>query len=208
MRGDPDRSQRAALGEDVLGVEHLALGCRDAAREATICAREIRHPSDFANSGDAGTSKPVRESRLRTNRAPTGRESRSCALPSESGPCSRERARVQVPRRFPGNLTFGQNNGFMRFEIVFRFWTFGFGGDFALFADCLKCIETHPKKVNTGVSRKNRSCLPSARAVVATRRGPNRGTYGEIRAHRTFALECGRGRLKRESTRSHRRERV
>lgn len=30
VRGDPDRSQRAALGEDVLRVEHRALGCRDA----------------------------------------------------------------------------------------------------------------------------------------------------------------------------------
>ena len=83
----------------------------------------IRHPSDFANSGDAGTSAPVREPRLRTNHARTGRESRRCALPSDPEPCGRGRARASASA-LPRESRVCQNNGFMRFEILLAFWPF------------------------------------------------------------------------------------
>lgn len=142
VRGDPDRPQRTALGEDVLRVEHRALGCREAARDATIRVGKSATRRISRIPGTRGRARPS-ASRAFARTAPA-RAERAGGVPFRPNPSrAAGDARVQVPRRFRGNLAFGQNNGFMRFESVFGF---GFGGAFTLFADCLNTLSLGQKK--------------------------------------------------------------
>ena len=148
VRGDPDRPQRTALSEDVLRVEHRALGCREAARDATIRVGKSATRRISRIPGTRGRARPS-ASRAFARTAPA-RAERAGGVPFRPNPSrAAGDARVQVPRRFRGNLAFGQNNGFMRFESVFGF---GFGGAFTLFADCLNTLALGQKKAR-GVSR-------------------------------------------------------
>ena len=116
VRGDPDRPQRAALGEDVLRVEHRALGCRDAlvgchdSRWESATRRISRIPGTRGRARRSASRAFARTTRALAERA-GGVPFRP--IPSRAV----GDARVQVPRRFRGNLAFAKTTALCGLKI-------------------------------------------------------------------------------------------
>ena len=124
VRGDPDRSQRAALGEDVLRAEHRALGCRD----ARVGCHDLRWESATRRiSRIPGTRGRARRSASRA----FARTARALAERAGDAPSVRSRAERSGTRArasasaLPRDLAFAKTTalcGLKSASSVLAFW--------------------------------------------------------------------------------------